>query len=141
MQPTNFVHKHPGPLQVLVIVRSPVADTGHTLFLNDPDGPFEKLANHAKSVTSQPMQFITLLDLLSGPTVEPPMLFTVAEMVATASIDLIICEDLNSLCCSPRKLQDFVEAALSKKTHVITVNDGLDTRNEEWESAFMAAFN
>ena len=93
----------------------------------------------AKSIFQQPMNFITLVEQSSGLIKNRRTIVLAKELIAGGTIDLVICEDLSRVYRNPRHQMEFVQDALDKRTHVISVNDGLDTRRPGWETVLAAA--
>ena len=94
---------------------------------------------YLEKVHSGPIEFRYLGEQISGMVVDRATIQEVYELLRTGEIDLILVEDLGRIYRNPRFQYVFVQDVVDFETRLISVADGLDTPDENWETMLSVA--
>src|SRR5579863_2695829 len=133
---TPMIPKDPtGPLRVLEIGR---VSTIHQDVANIA-ASYADVERFLETVYAGPVEVKQLGEQGSGMLTERETILEAEDEIATGTWDLVIMEDLSKPYRNPRFQFAFVQDCVDNETRLISVGDGLDTADENWEVLLGAA--
>lgn len=128
--PTPLIPKDStGPLRVLEIGR---VSTFHQNVENI-DASYAEVERFLATIYTGPMEVKQLGEQGSGMLTERETIIEAEEEIESGTWDLVIMEDLSKPYRNPAFQYAFVHTCVDHDTRLISVGDGLDTANEQWE--------
>ncbi|MGC4005224.1 MAG: recombinase family protein [Pirellulales bacterium] len=129
----EFKPKNPnGVLRVLAIGRLSKAKKTELQTQQTMDDSCKVAQNFMKRITDLPLDITTFSEQISGLVYRRDTIDKVEALIESGQIDVVACEDIGRIYRNPRHQYAFVQDVVDQKTVLISVNDGLDTRDPAW---------
>jgi DNA invertase Pin-like site-specific DNA recombinase len=128
--------RNPGePLRVLIIGR---ISTPHQR-QESIEASYEFVEKFLRQAYDGPLLITRLGEQASGMVADRPTIRAGEDLIAAGKVDLILVEDVGRIYRDPRHLIAFVNDTVDADVRLISVNDNLDTAEEDWEIVLQIA--